>query len=121
MVGLIRQLAYEFAPVIRVNGVAPEPIETDLRGPAALGLADQAIDKIGLTALAAPASRSGWCHKRAIIPAAMCCSPRGATIMMLGPGQRALVTGGSRSFGLEIARVAETCLAITDGPDRPTM
>ena len=37
MVGLIRQLAYELAPAVRVNGVAPGPIETDLRGPASLG------------------------------------------------------------------------------------
>ena len=41
VVGLIRQLAYEFAPAVRVNGVAPGPIDTDLRGPAALGLADK--------------------------------------------------------------------------------
>ena len=36
--GLITQLAYEFAPRIRVNGVAPGPFESDLSGPRAFGL-----------------------------------------------------------------------------------
>ncbi|MEQ9527510.1 MAG: 3-(cis-5,6-dihydroxycyclohexa-1,3-dien-1-yl)propanoate dehydrogenase [Parvibaculaceae bacterium] len=54
VVGLIRQLAFEFAPTVRVNGVAPGPIDTDLRGPAALGLADKAISSIDLPAVAAP-------------------------------------------------------------------
>lgn len=53
--GLIRQLAHELAPAIRVNGVAPGPIETDLRGPASMGLEGQAIDTIGLTAMASAA------------------------------------------------------------------
>lgn len=35
--GLVRQLAHELAPVIRVNGVAPAGTVTALRGPAALG------------------------------------------------------------------------------------
>lgn len=55
VVGLIRQLAYEFAPAVRVNGVAPGPIETDLRGLSALGLADKSIGSIDLTANAGPA------------------------------------------------------------------
>lgn len=55
IVGLIRQLAFEFAPEVRVNGVAPGPIETDLRGPSALGLQDTAIANIGITELATPA------------------------------------------------------------------
>jgi cis-2,3-dihydrobiphenyl-2,3-diol dehydrogenase len=55
VVGLIRQLAFEFAPAVRVNGVAPGPIETDLRGPAALGLAERSISSIGLSAIAGPA------------------------------------------------------------------
>jgi cis-2,3-dihydrobiphenyl-2,3-diol dehydrogenase len=54
VVGLIRQLAYELAPTIRVNGVAPGPIETDLRGPAALDMAERSISGIDLAATAAP-------------------------------------------------------------------
>jgi len=42
-VGLVRQLAYELAPSVRVNGVAPGGIHTDLRGPKALGLAERSI------------------------------------------------------------------------------
>lgn len=54
VVGLIRQLAYEFAPAVRVNGVAPGPIETDLRGPDTLGMADKSIGSVNLTANAGP-------------------------------------------------------------------
>ncbi len=54
VVGLIRQLAYELAPSVRVNGVAPGPIETDLRGPAALGLDQRSIGSINLSSIAAP-------------------------------------------------------------------
>jgi len=54
VVGLIRQLAYELAPAVRVNGVAPGPIETDLRGPGALGLADRSIGSLNLAAVAGP-------------------------------------------------------------------
>lgn len=38
VVGLIRQLAYEFAPHVRVNGVAPGAISTELKGPESLGM-----------------------------------------------------------------------------------
>ena len=41
--GLICQLAHELAPRIRVNGVAPGPLASDLRGPSALGLQDTVI------------------------------------------------------------------------------
>ncbi|HBW2221351.1 3-phenylpropionate-dihydrodiol/cinnamic acid-dihydrodiol dehydrogenase [Klebsiella quasipneumoniae] len=41
--GLIRQLAYELAPKVRVNGVGPCGMATDLRGPQALGQSDTTI------------------------------------------------------------------------------
>lgn len=40
VMGLVKQLAYELCPDVRVNGVAPGGMPTDLRGPKALGLAD---------------------------------------------------------------------------------
>jgi cis-2,3-dihydrobiphenyl-2,3-diol dehydrogenase len=47
--GLVRQLAYELAPRVRVNGVAPGAMATDLRGPKSLGL-----DGTPLTSLIRP-------------------------------------------------------------------
>lgn len=44
LVGVIRQLAFELAPRVRVNGVAPGGMRTDLRGLATLG---QAGDSLG--------------------------------------------------------------------------
>ena len=41
--GLITQLAYELAPRVRVNGVAPGPLASDLRGPRSLSLDNTAI------------------------------------------------------------------------------
>ena len=48
VVGLVRQLAYEFAPAVRVNGVAPGPMETQLRGPEALHMSERTIDELAL-------------------------------------------------------------------------
>ena len=48
VVGLIRQLAFELAPKIRVNGVAPGAIPTDIRGPRALGMEGRSIATIPL-------------------------------------------------------------------------
>ncbi|HYL59754.1 MAG TPA: 3-(cis-5,6-dihydroxycyclohexa-1,3-dien-1-yl)propanoate dehydrogenase, partial [Candidatus Acidoferrales bacterium] len=48
VVGLIRQLAYELAPKIRVNGVAPGAIPTDLRGPRSLEMAERSIAAVPL-------------------------------------------------------------------------
>ncbi|TDV09245.1 3-phenylpropionate-dihydrodiol/cinnamic acid-dihydrodiol dehydrogenase [Paraburkholderia caballeronis] len=42
-VGIIRQLAYELAPKVRVNGVGPCGMASDLRGPASLGQQDRRI------------------------------------------------------------------------------
>jgi NAD(P)-dependent dehydrogenase (short-subunit alcohol dehydrogenase family) len=46
VVGLVRQLAYELAPHVRVNGVAPGPMLTDVRGPRALGLDQQTLSAV---------------------------------------------------------------------------
>ena len=43
LVGLIRQLAFELTPTVRVNGVAPGGTQTDLRGLSALGQADNSL------------------------------------------------------------------------------
>lgn len=48
VVGLIRQLAFELAPKIRVNGVAPGAIPSDIRGPKALGMEGRSISSIPL-------------------------------------------------------------------------
>jgi len=45
-VGLIRQLAYELAPHVRVNGVAPGGTATPLKGPQALGKQTTAVNDI---------------------------------------------------------------------------
>ncbi|GGJ34154.1 3-(cis-5,6-dihydroxycyclohexa-1,3-dien-1-yl)propanoate dehydrogenase [Streptomyces brasiliensis] len=41
--GLMRELAYELAPKVRVNGVACGGMNTDLRGPESLALGDRSI------------------------------------------------------------------------------
>lgn len=42
VLGLVRQLAFELAPSVRVNGVAPTGIKgSDLRGPVALGMEER--------------------------------------------------------------------------------
>jgi len=43
VVGLVRQLAFELAPYIRVNGIAIGGAMTDLRGPAALEMDNRSI------------------------------------------------------------------------------
>jgi 2,3-dihydroxy-2,3-dihydrophenylpropionate dehydrogenase len=42
-IGLVRELAFELAPHVRVNGVCPAGMATDLRGPGALGLDARAL------------------------------------------------------------------------------
>lgn len=46
VVGLVRQLAYELAPKIRVNGVAPGGMRTNLRGLKATGTNSQSLADI---------------------------------------------------------------------------
>jgi NAD(P)-dependent dehydrogenase (short-subunit alcohol dehydrogenase family) len=49
--GLITQLAFEFAPKVRVNGVAPGGMLTDLRGPGAIGLDGTSISSLPIADL----------------------------------------------------------------------
>jgi 2,3-dihydroxy-2,3-dihydrophenylpropionate dehydrogenase len=42
-IGLVRELAYELAPYVRVNAVCPAAMATDLRGPQAFGLDQSAL------------------------------------------------------------------------------
>jgi len=44
--GLVRQLAFEFAPQVRVNAVAPGGTATALRGPASLGKGERRLTDI---------------------------------------------------------------------------
>lgn len=60
-VGLVKQLAYELAPDIRVNAVAPAGMNTDLRGPAELGLADSAVGNDNFAATVARKSALQRC------------------------------------------------------------
>lgn len=46
LVGMIRELAYELAPRIRVNGVAPGPMPTDLRGLRTLEMENRSISEV---------------------------------------------------------------------------
>ncbi|WP_234035250.1 SDR family NAD(P)-dependent oxidoreductase [Aurantiacibacter sediminis] len=46
--GVMRQLAYELAPHVRVNGVAVGAALTDLRGPSSLGLEGKSIKELPL-------------------------------------------------------------------------
>jgi NAD(P)-dependent dehydrogenase (short-subunit alcohol dehydrogenase family) len=47
-VGLVRELAYELAPYVRVNGVAPGGIHTDLRGLQALDMAERSVASLNM-------------------------------------------------------------------------
>lgn len=51
VMGLIKQLAYELCPDVRVNGVAPGGMSSDLRGPPALGLDNTAISDLPIDEL----------------------------------------------------------------------
>lgn len=46
LVGMIRQLAHELAPRVRVNGVAPGGMRTGLSGLKSLGTAGQSLDQV---------------------------------------------------------------------------
>ena len=59
--GLVKQLAYELAPDVRVNGVAPAGMVSDLRGPAAMGLADTSVSGFDMAGMVAKKSALRRC------------------------------------------------------------
>ena len=59
--GLVKQLAYELAPDVRVNAVAPAGMVSDLRGPAAMGLADTSISSTNMADMVAKKSALRRC------------------------------------------------------------
>lgn len=69
--GLIRQLAYELAPKVRVNGVGPCGMATDLRGPQALGQSDTSIMQSLTPEKLPPFCRCSFSRSRQILPARM--------------------------------------------------
>jgi NAD(P)-dependent dehydrogenase (short-subunit alcohol dehydrogenase family) len=85
-VGLVKQLAYELAPDIRVNGVAPGGMATDLRGPEALGLDNTSItDAIPINEF----MQRGSALKRVAHPA----DYAGAYVLLAASQQSPTVTG----------------------------
>ena len=52
VVGLVKQLAYELAPDVRVNGVAVGAMPTDLRGPRSFGLDQTSFSSLPVDAIA---------------------------------------------------------------------
>lgn len=86
VVGLIRQLAYELAPKIRVNGVAPGAIPTDLRGPRSLKMGEQSIAALPLREMAERG-----------IPLGKLPEPRdytGSYVLLASPENSSTATGG---------------------------
>ncbi len=59
VVGLIKQLAHELAPAVRVNGVAPGPIDTQLAGPDAMNMSERRIAELDLPANVGPSLAIG--------------------------------------------------------------
>ena len=87
-VGLVRELAYELAPHVRVNGVAPGGMNTDLRGPAAIGLESRSI-ATSLARRAPGASMPIPLHDSSTDPSAF----TGPYVLLAAGGQSATITG----------------------------
>ena len=60
-VGLVKQLAYELAPDVRVNAVAPAGMVSDLRGPAEMGLAKTSVTSFDMAGAVARSSALRRC------------------------------------------------------------
>lgn len=90
LVGLVRQLAFELAPSVRVNGVAPGGIDTDLRGPAALGMDTTSIGSLRLSE-----------HAKSFVPLGRLATPdeyAGAYVFFASRSDAAPATGAVLNF-----------------------
>lgn len=83
--GIVRQLAYELAPEVRVNGVAPGGASTRLTGPRSLGLDKRTIEDIPLQEY----QREHSALEYAIEPA----DYAGAYVLLASAGDSLTVTG----------------------------
>ena len=91
-IGLIKQFAYELGPYVRVNGVAPGGIATDLRGPSELGLQNESV---------APMSGMFEEFSRALLPIGRLPTPEeytGAYVFFATRGDNVPATGAVLNY-----------------------
>jgi NAD(P)-dependent dehydrogenase (short-subunit alcohol dehydrogenase family) len=107
VMGLVKQLAFELAPEVRVNGVAPGGMPTDLRGPRALGLADTSWGSMPVDQIMEQFSPL----ERAIAPA----DYTGHYVLLASPENSRTVTGSVHNcdggIGVRGRREAESAAA----------
>lgn len=87
--GLVRELAYELAPRVRVNGVACGGMRTDLRGPESLQLDGRSISESFARADAAGAKPQVPLHEASVEPADF----TGGYVYLASPTNSGTVTG----------------------------
>ena len=86
LLGLVRELAYELAPKVRVNGVAPGGTITELHGLKSMGMENITLDSVdGLSDM-----------MRALIPLQMVCDPAdhaGSYVLLASKENSRAITG----------------------------
>jgi NAD(P)-dependent dehydrogenase (short-subunit alcohol dehydrogenase family) len=110
VMGLVKQLAFELAPDVRVNGVAPGGMATDLRGPRALGMNDTSWGSFPVDRIIEQMSPL----ERAIAPA----DYTGHYVLLASRANSATVTGSVHNcdggMGVRGRREQEAASAVSD-------